>query len=233
MKKTDSIPVCRHCFKESQIFRHLNTDELDILAYVKSCNQYSRGDIIFHEGNRVAGIYCVSKGIVKHFKTGIDGKEQIVRFSKKGSIFGFRSILSEEVAGASTKVIEDASICFIPRTNFLEWIKNNSAFSMQIMKLSCRELGEANQYIIDIAQRSVRERLAEVLLLLNENFGTDKDGVLQISLTREELAGLVGTATESVIRLLSEFKSDKLIELNRRKIKILNPKKLKAIYDMY
>lgn len=233
MKKSEAIPSCVHCLTDNDIFRHLTQDELDVLAYVKSCNHYRRGDVIFHEGNRTGGVYCVSSGIVKHYKTGIDGKEQIVRFSQRGNIFGFRAILSEEPACTGAKVIEDASVCFIPAEQFLEWVKNNSAFSMRIMKQSCKELGEANQYIIDIAQKSVRERLAEVLLLLNDNFGTNSEGILQVSLTRDELAGLVGTATESVIRLLSEFKSDKLIALNRRKIKLLDEQKLKRICDVF
>ena len=93
---------------------------------------------------------------------------------------------------------------------------------MNLMQLTCKELGEANNFITDIAQKTVRERLAEILLLLKDRFDLDEDQVLKISLTREELANLVGTATESVIRLLSEFKSDELIELQGRKIKILN-----------
>ncbi len=94
------------------------------------------------------------------------------------------------------------------------------------MKLACQELGEANSYITDIAQKTVRERLAEVLIMLKNKFGLSEDNTLQISLTREELANIVGTATESVIRLLSEFKTDGLVDLIGRKIKILDIKKL-------
>ena len=97
------------------------------------------------------------------------------------------------------------------------------------MKLTCHELGEANAYITDIAQKTVRERLAEVLLKLVEDFGLDDQKFLKIALTREELANIVGTATESVIRLLSEFKTDNLVELNGRRIKILNIKGLEKI----
>jgi CRP-like cAMP-binding protein len=93
---------------------------------------------------------------------------------------------------------------------------------MDLLQLACKELGEANSYITDIAQKSVRERLAEVLLNLKENFGLNQSQVLQISLTREELANIVGTATESVIRLLSEFKEDQIIELQGRQIRIIN-----------
>jgi CRP-like cAMP-binding protein len=101
-----------------------------------------------------------------------------------------------------------------------------------MLQIVCRELREANDYITDIAQKTVRERLAEVLLLLKENFELDNQNTLQISLTREELANMVGTATESVIRLLSEFKQDKLIELQGRKIKYLDIANLQRVANI-
>ncbi|NOZ35401.1 MAG: Crp/Fnr family transcriptional regulator [Chlorobi bacterium] len=225
--------TCETCFVNNDIFRKITKDEIDILSYIKNCNNYDKGDIIYSEGSRISGVYCLNSGIVKHYKTGNDGKEQIIRFSKAGEIFGYRSVLSNEAACTTAKVVEESSVCFIPASHFMKLINNNSGFAMSVIKLSCRELGDANQYILDIAQKNVRERLAEILLLLYENFGENKDGDLNIFLTREELAGLVGTATESVIRLLSEFKKDGLIELNKRKIKIIDLKKLKHISQNY
>ena len=102
-----------------------------------------------------------------------------------------------------------------------------------MLKLACHELREANAFITDIAQKTVRERLAEILLLLVHDFGLDSQYFLRLSLTREEIANIVGTATESVIRLLPEFKSDKLIELNGRRIKILNTKGLEKISKVF
>lgn len=223
MKNLQNFPVCEECIaKGHPIFKDLTPDELSTLNFDKGCSSYKRGNIIYHEGNRINGYYCVNSGIIKMYKTGIDGKEQIIRFAKKGDIIGYRSVLSRELACTTAKVIEDAVLCFIPSDSLFEMLKNNSAFAMNLMQLTCKELGEANNYITDIAQKTVRERLAEVLLMLKDSFDLDDDRVLKISLTREELANLVGTATESVIRLLSEFKSDKLIELQGRKIKIIN-----------
>ena len=124
-------------------------------------------------------------------------------------------------------------MCFIPAEILITLIKSNPAFSLELLKLACHELGEANSFITDIAQKTVRERLAEILLLLMNDFGIDEQNNLKISLTREELANIVGTATESVIRLLSEFKSDKLVELNGRKIRILNKKGLVKISNVF
>lgn len=234
MKNNYSISSCENCPNKFQnIFRHLSPEEYEFLSIDKNCVPYKKGSIVYHEGNRISGCYCVNDGIIKIYKTGIDGKEQIITFAKKGDIIGFRSVLSGELACTSAKVIEDSHLCFIPSDTLIKLFKSNGDFSMDLMQLACKELGESNAYITDIAQKTVRERLAEVLILLKNNFDLDDEQFLQITLTREELANIVGTATESVIRLLSEFKSDKLIELHGRRIKLLDIKGLKKAGNVF
>jgi CRP-like cAMP-binding protein len=235
MKHQDiQLPLCDKCsFNSSSIFKYLNSDEVTSINFEKDFRQYKRGDILYQEGNRISGFYCINSGIIKVFKTGFDGKEQIIRFAKKGDIIAYRSVLSNEPACTSAKVIEDCQVCFIPSEILISFIKTNSGFALELLKLACHELGEANSFITDIAQKTVRERLAEVLLFLVNDFGLDNQQFLNISLTREELANIVGTATESVIRLLSEFKSDKLVELNGRRIKILNTRGLEKISNVF
>lgn len=205
-----------------QLFKKLKEEEFTRLNFEKSCAYYKKGTVVYREGSRLTGFYCVTKGIVKIFKTGIDGKEQIIRFAKRGEIIAYRSLLSQELACTTAKIIDEAVLCHIPYQTLLFLIQSNWQFSHHMLQIVCRELREANDYITDIAQKSVRERLAEVLLLLKENFELDHHNTLQISLTREELANMVGTATESVIRLLSEFRQDRLIELEGRRIKFVN-----------
>jgi len=227
------VPLCERCALETvSIFNHLTPEETEMINFEKDFRKYSRGDVLYQEGNRISGFYCIHKGIIKVFKTGFDGKEQIIRFARPGEIIAYRSVLSNEPACTSAKVIEDCQVCFIPSEILISLIKTNSSFSLELLKLACHELGEANSFITDIAQKTVRERLAEILLLLMNDFGLDEQNNLRISLTREELANIVGTATESVIRLLSEFKSDKLVELNGRKIRILNRKGLEKISNV-
>ena len=217
----------------NSIFRHLSPDELEKVNFDKTTEHFKRGATIYREGSRINGCYCIMKGIIKVFKTGIDGKEQIIRFARAGDIIGFRSVLSNELACTTAEVLDDASLCYIPGDTLVYLVKHNGNFSMELMQLTCKELGEANAYITDIAQKTVRERLAEILIHLKNEFGLDQHKVLQISLTREELANIVGTATESVIRLLSEFKHDHLIELNGRKIKIVDEPGLIRIGNLY
>ena len=217
---------------KNTVFKHLNSDELELIPIENGPDHYKRGEIIYEEGNRINGFFCLVKGIIKIYKTGFDGKDQIIRFAKPGDIMGFRSTITGELACTTTKVIEDAALCYVPGELVKSFVKSNGDFAMDLLELACNELGEANDYITDIAQKTVRERLAEVLIHLKWSFNLDSENFLQISLTREELANMVGTATESVIRLLSEFKQDKLIELHGRKIKILNEPKLIKIGNM-
>lgn len=214
------------------LFKKLTEDEMNRLNFEKTCSTYKKGTVIYREGSRLTGFYCITRGIIKVYKTGIDGKEQIIRFAKRGEIIAYRSLLSQELACTTAKVIEEAVLCHVPYQTLLYLIQNNWQFSHHMLQIVCRELREANDYITDIAQKSVRERLAEVLLLLRENFELDRQNTLQISLTREELANMVGTATESVIRLLSEFRTDNLIELQGRKIKFLNIPGLRRIANL-
>ncbi len=234
MKNVQSIPYNEPVdLRSFEIFKGLNDEEIELVNQSMNCTLHKRGHTIYHEGSRINGTYLVIEGILKIFKTGFDGKEQIIRFAKPGDLIGFRSVISDELACSTTKVIQDTVLCYLPGETLENLLKTNPQFSMALMKLTCKELGESNKFLTDIAQKTVRERLAEVLLLLMDTFELDQDHTLQISLTREELANMVGTATESVIRLLSEFKNDKLIELNGRKIKLLNIPKLIKIGNVY
>ena len=202
---------------------------MEYLDYEKACSFFKKGEIIYREGYRGNGVYCINKGIVKIFKTGPDGKEQILKLAKPGDLIAFRSIMSNEPSCSSAQVVEDAVICFIPASLFIKMAKDNSDFAMHLIRLSCKELGESNKYILDLAQKTLRERMAEVILLLQETFETDEEGFLKIGLSREEIANIVGTATESAIRQLSELKKEGVIELKGRKIKIIDEKKLRRI----
>lgn len=230
---TDSTEDIRNFLKQKTVFKHLTQEQLDFIPIENGPDKFKKGEIIYEEGSRINGFFCVLKGIVKIYKTGFDGKDQIIRFAKPGDIMGFRSTITGELACTTTKSIEDSEILQVPGELIESFVKSNGEFAMDLLYIACKELGEANDYITDIAQKTVRERLAEVLIHLKWTFDLDRENFLQISLTREELANLVGTATESVIRLLSEFKQDKLIELHGRRIKILDETKLIKIGNIH
>lgn len=230
----EDLHLCKGCTcSKTSIFSTLSSEDLNYIDDNKSVNLYKKGDVLYREGNRILGIYCVNTGILKLYKTGLDGKEQIIAFAQKGDITGYRSVLSNEPACTTSEVIEEASICFIPSSIIFTLVKKNADFALSLMQLTCKELNQANIFIKDIAQKTVRERLAEVLLMLEDTFGKDAEGFLTISLTRSELANIVGTATESVIRLLSDLKSENIINMSGKKIKIINKNELRKISNSY
>lgn len=204
--------------RKLSVFQDLPEEEVQKLTEAKGCNYYKKGQSIFFEGNNSHGIYCVHKGKIKMHKLGLDGKEQIIRFAKDGDVIGYRSMLSAEAYSLSATVLEDTSVCYLPKTYLIELIKKDPMFSLKLMEMTCKEMGKSTRAITNLAQKPVRERLAEVLLILKETFGLRADESIDVMLSREEIASLTGTATESCIRLLSEFKKDGLIGLEGKKI---------------
>ena len=223
-----SIPY----WKNQSILRHLNTDEIAYLEETTEIKHFKRNEIIFLQGKRISGCYVLLTGIVKQFKTGVEGRDYIFRLAKPYEVLGFRSVLSEEPACNTSTVIEDSSLCFIPKECLHHLVKTNGNFALDLLQITCRELEESHSLITEIAQKSVKQRLAELLLMLKNKFGINQDKQLNISLSREELANVVGTATESVIRLLSEFKTERYIDVSGKKIAILNEKALEKIASL-
>lgn len=234
MIKNFEEPVCDNCaLKFNILFKKLTPLQLEILNSTKICSLYEKGTVLYKEGGRSLGVYCIHSGVLKLYKTGIEGKEQIIHFAKTGDVIGYRSAIIGEPACTSVKVLEDSVLCFINTNTLYTLLRENSEFAIDLLNIACKELGWANNYITDIAQKSVKERIAEILLKLKSEFGVDDDGIINIGLTREEIANIVGTATESVIRILSDFKSEKIIELYGRKVKIIDENKLKKNITSY
>lgn len=213
-------------FEKPEILSHFNKEELTELSRERKVVSFKKGEDIIEEGSTPKGVYYLYKGTAKLYKIGFNGKEQILRFTKAGDIIGYRSILSHQPFGASAGAMEDCEACFIPEKFFLKVLEIHPKLSFEILRRIAEDLGESAETITFLAQKTVRERLAEVLILLEHKLGTDAEGFIKISLTREEMANLIGTATESAIRLISEFKSDKLIEVDGRRIKLLDRPKL-------
>lgn len=228
MKGEITLPdskTCRRKFRET-----FKTISDPAPLFLPDCvKAYKKGTLIYSEGTPMKGCYFVYEGIVKIYQTGNEGKEQIIKFEKEGDIFGFRSVILKETACTSVETLSDCILCFIPDTLLFQEIRNNPEFAYELMQIACKELGESNRYIKDIAQKSVKERLAEILLLIAHDFGMETDGTLKLSISREDLSNFVGTATETLIRLLSEYKTEGLVEAKGRKIKLINPEKLKSL----
>jgi len=229
---------CKNCaIKNLSCFSKLSPSDLQYLEKSKSSTFYKHGQTIFYEGRVPHGIYCLNKGKVKVFKIGIDGKEQIVRFVTPGELLGIRALISGREYMASATTLEDSIVCYIEKRAFLKMTIKYPDLSHCLMINLSHLLEEAENKLTSLAQKGVRERLAETLLALNNVFQSDQQKMNHsnsvISLSRADLANIVGTATETVIRLLSEFKEEKLIKVNGRKIMLIDLERLKKAGKIY
>lgn len=223
---------CEQCIvREFSSLKALSKEELLKLADCKTSQTIKKGEIIFEEGDTVNGIFCVKDGVCKMTKLSANGKDQIVKLVTKGELLGQRSMISDEPVNLTAIALEDMQVCFIPKSDVMNLFNDNNKFSLNVMRSVCGDLKEADDHMVSLAQKNVKQRLAETLLYLETTFGTNSDGTLHIQLSREELAGMIGTATESCIRLLSEFNKAGYIALTGKKITLIDKAKLKRISE--
>lgn len=216
---------CEGCkSRHSSLFAHFQGEQVGLLSEMKSCSFYKRKQSLFLEGSIPRGVYCLNKGKVKVFIRGEEGKEQIIHIAGDGEIIGFRAMFSGDPYTVSAETLEDSNICFIGKEDFLNLIDTNAVLRNGVMKELSKELGERARIIANMAQKTVRERLAFSLLLLSDLYKEEP-----INLSREDLANLVGTATETLIRLLRDLKDEGVIETEIRRLIILKRDELVKI----
>lgn len=225
---------CKHCSNRfNSVFCKTEHDKIIEINKSKICSSYKKNEFIFKEGAYASGVFCINAGKIKISMIGDEGKEQIIRLVKPGDIIGYKALLSGDKYSASAIAIEDCNVCFVPRDIFTEILKKDASLSFEMMKILSDELRKAEEKITHLAQKPVRERMAETILFLKETYGTDTQENINVNLSREEIANIVGTATETAIRLLSEFNKENVIELTGKKIKILNVNKLVRTANLY
>jgi len=225
---------CGQCIiKRFNALKSLTHEELEKFSDHKTSLLIKKGENLMTEGNSINGLYCIRDGKAKLTKLSTNGKEQIIKFVKGGDILGQRSILSDEPVGLNATALEDMHVCFIPKGDILDTIRENTQFSLNVMKVISHQLNQANTLISQMAQKPVKDRLAETLLNLEDIFGIDNEECIDVILTREEIANTIGTATESAIRLLSNLKKDGIIDLIGKKIKIVDKSTLKNMSEGY
>lgn len=218
----------------SSIFCKVRESVMGDLLADKTFTKYSRGEFIFKEGTRPFGIYCLNKGKVKLVKAGEDGRNHILRLHKPGDLIGYRSLFSESGYNASAIALEDSQICFISRESFLKLIEDDTKLSFDLLRILSEDLKRADTHLTNLAQKPVRERAAEALIFIQETYGFEEDGkTIDAVFTREDIANIVGTATETIIRVLSDFNKEKVLVLKGKKIIIPDIHELKKIANSY
>jgi CRP/FNR family transcriptional regulator len=222
---------CQTCKSRiDTIFKDLSQAEMSQLNTIKTCQFFKKGDVLFNEGAYPRGLFCVHSGKIKITQIGTDGKEQIVHLIHDGNTMGHRAIFGDDIFSCSAVAMEDSHVCFIPKVPFYAMVENNAKLAINIAHLLSDELKEAEHKITHTAQRPVRDRVAESLLILKKNYGFEEDQcTINVTIKREDIANLAGTTRESATRCLYDFQTNQIIELDGKKIKILQLKKLTEI----
>jgi len=206
-------------------------DELKKLSSNGRARAYKKKQVIYMEDSYPLGIYLLKKGKVKTVQTHDDGKELITGLYNEGDFFGYRALLDNCSYTESAVTLESSELILIPRDDFFLLLHSNRDVSAHFIKLLCNSVADTEKQLLDMAYNSVRRRISNALIQLYDRFNNPKIEKFSMRIPREDLAGLAGTATETVIRTLSDFKSEKLIDTNGGTITFLKPERLRNMMN--
>ncbi len=211
------------------IFCGIQAGSIQDMSENKVLNTYKKGQTLFFQGNPAFGVYCIKTGKIKISKVGEDGKEIILRIAGPGDILGHQNLYSNDHYTATATVIEEASVCFLDKKYMLSLIAKEPEIALNVIRRLSNEMAASENRNAAMTYKNVRERLAELLLTFKNSYGVSEHGRirLDIKLTREEIASMVGTANETVIRFISEFKEEGILEQEGKVIYITNVEKLR------
>lgn len=202
--------------------------EFQKLSENRPVRMFKRKDFIFMEGQTPNDLFFIEKGKVKTYKVNYDGKELITGMHHDGDFLGYVPLLEEKPYYDNAEVIEDARIKIIPKADFLELLYSSKEVARKFIRLLSNNIEEIENRLLDIAYQSVRQRVAATLLSIHDNLLTEDVHKL-ISIARKDIASMVGTATESLNRTLSDFKDEGLVEITGEGLRILNRQKLERL----
>ncbi|WP_066225511.1 Crp/Fnr family transcriptional regulator [Formosa haliotis] len=222
-----SSVACGACINENCLIKR-NFQSLSDSKFVdqKTTLRCKKGQQFIMEGAPVHGLYFVMKGKVKVFRTGINGKEHIVRFSKEGEIIGHRGFGTEECYSIGAIALEHTVLCYFSKDVLQGILLENPRFAYDMMLFYANELNRSESKVKSLSQMTVRERVADMLLYINRKFGST-NGFLNLPLSRKEYADYTGTSEEQIIRIFSTLKKEKLINASGKKIGINDINRLK------
>ena len=223
---------CENCIiRQFNSLRAMGKEELKKVSDSKVVKTVKKGESIFEEGDKLNGVFCVREGVSKLSKLSSNGKDQIVKLASKGEVMGQRSVISEESSNLSAVAVNDMQLCFIPKEVIVDSLHKNPDFTLEVLRHMANDLRQADDVIVNISQKTVKQRIAEAFLYLKNNYGEDKEGFLLLTLSREDIANVVGTATESCIRIISEFKKKGLLKSSGKRLGIIDEKKLRDLAE--
>jgi len=205
--------------------------KISLTSEEREIRNFKKKQSIYKQGQRPVALYFVSKGRVKTFHESESGKELIMSICNEGDFFGYITLLEETSYKDNAEALEDSEIMIIPKGDFFNLINTDPAVSKKFIKLLSSDLAEKEEHLLRLAYNSLRKRVADGLLHVNDKYKKTPSDKPKLEISREDLAHVVGTATESLIRVLTDFKNENLIELREGKIVVMNELKLKNLLN--
>lgn len=218
--------ISKFTFNNQYILTELSQEERDLLEKIMRNKKYAKNQAIFTEGTIPSGIFYVKSGKIKKIKVDNEGRQQIINIYNAGEFFGYSSVLGEQSYSDTTIAIENSIISYLPKAEFLKILNKSTTFSRLLLKSLSNEFNVMVNLIAILSQRTVRERIALSLLILYSKYKNDTDEIVLITLSRSDIANMAGTVKETLARVLHDFKNEKLIITEGRKIKLININKL-------
>ncbi len=214
----------------AEIWSILNGDEKRLIMENFNIQTYKKNQLIYAEGDEPKYLWCLLKGKVKKFKSGVGGRVQILRLIRPVQYFGYRAYFAEEPYVSSAAAFEPSTLGAIPLSIVKELIDKNINLAWFFIRELSHNLGGSDTRIVNLTQKHIRGRLAEALIVLRDNYGYEDDqSTLKIYMAREDLANLSNMTTANAIRTLSTFVNERLIAVDGRRIKLLNEPQLRKI----
>lgn len=201
-------------------------EPLKKLSEKRDTSLFKKKQNIYQEGSLPKSVFFVKKGKVKTYKTNEMGKELINGLYNEGDFFGYLALLEDGKYSDSAEALEDSEISAVPKEDFFALVYKSPEVSRKFISILSNNIIDREEQLVKLAYNSVRKRVAEALITLYNKYKKEKEEKFSIAISREDLANLVGTATETVIRTLSDFKDEKLIEVSGGTIAVINPEKL-------
>jgi len=223
--------LCNCRIKDNTLFSDLTDEQLEVFKEAVKTSLHKKRDVIFVEGDPCPGFYVVKSGRVKLLKTSRDGKEQIIKILQPGELLGMETFYDGKRYGNTAMAMDDCEICFIEKRTFFDIIGRHPTIAKKIIIALSKELDNAYSKIGTMGLLNAKEKMAHLLYTLGKDYGSNENGriKLNLSLSRLEIAELLGITQETAIRLLKSFKDEGIIEIKRKEIIIKSPEKLELL----